>query len=456
LSEALLWAPRAWIGGHWRERVLLGVGPNGCWTRIDPDTPAPLQATVLPGPALPGQVDAHSHAFQRAFAGMAERRTSEQDDFWSWRDRMYGVALRITPEQLKAVATQLYRELLAGGYTQVCEFHYLHHSPDGARYSDPLAMSRALAEAACEAGIGLTLLPVLYERAGFSQPTLRDDQRRFATRVDEILSMRDGIRAWRLPQVDAGVAIHSLRAAAPASIQTLAQALDGDAAPIHIHIAEQTAEVDDCVAATGARPIEWLLRELPVDERWQLVHATHATPGEIDGVAHRGAGVVICPSTEGNLGDGFCDLPRWLASGAPLSTGTDSHVGRALNEELRWLEYGQRLRLQQRNVAARPGASDGATAARLFDRTLAGGAAAAGFRRWGLEVDARADLAVLDDSAAGLAGVPGSHTLDAWTFATNSPAVRETWVSGRRQWRAEDRHESAEEAFHDAMQTLWR
>jgi formimidoylglutamate deiminase len=432
VSGTLLWAPQAWVDGAWAESVLLRADAAGRWAEVQPGTPAPLQATVLPGPVLPGLVNAHSHAFQRAFAGLAERRESAHDDFWSWRERMYGVALRITPAQLQAVATQLYAELLAGGYTEVCEFHYLHHGECGAPHVEPLAMSLALANAASHAGIGLTLLPVLYERAGFTQPRLRDDQRRFATDVDAVLRMRDAIRAWKLPRVRSGVAIHSLRAAAPDSIHALARRLEGDPGPIHIHVAEQTAEVDDCLAATGARPIEWLARELPLDARWQLVHATHATPAEIAAVASSGAGVVLCPSTEANLGDGLADLPRWLASGTPLSLGSDSHVGRSWAEELRWLDYGQRLARHERNVAAWPGHFGGATAACLFERVLAGGAAAAGFARWGLTRGARADLLVLDSAAGGVLGVPASHRLDALVFATSGPPWREVWVAGRR------------------------
>ncbi|MDP1650558.1 MAG: formimidoylglutamate deiminase [Rubrivivax sp.] len=429
---ALLWAPRAWIGGRWADAVLLHAGADGHWADIDAGSAPPPQATVLPGPVLPGLVDAHSHAFQRAFAGLAERCSSEHDDFWSWRDRMYSVAARITPAQLRVVAAQLYAELLCGGYTQVCEFHYLHHDPGGVPYADALATSRALADAAAGAGIGLTLLPVLYERAGFAQAQLRPDQRRFATDVSTVLALRDGVRAWRQPRVDAGVAIHSLRAAAPASMRTLVQRLEGDAGPIHIHVAEQTAEVEDCLAATGARPIEWLARELPLDARWQLVHATHALPAEIDAVAASGAGVVLCPSTEANLGDGVADLPRWLAGGVPLTLGSDSNVCRSWAEELRWLDYGQRLLHRQRNVAALPSLHDGATAARLFDRALAGGAAAAGLPAWGLVRGARADLLVLDRHAPGLLGVPASHALDALVFATGAPALREVWVAGRR------------------------
>ena len=428
----LLWAPAAWLDGRWQTSVLLAADAAGRWQSIEAGRSAPERATRLAGPALPGLVNAHSHAFQRAFVGRAERRQSAHDDFWSWRDRMYGVALTITPDALRELATGLYRELLAGGYTQVCEFHYLHHAEDGSRYADALAMSRALADAAVAAGIGLTLLPVLYERAGFTQPALRPDQRRFATSAADVLAMRDAIRGWRLPRVDAGVAIYSLRAASPQSMRTLVDALAGDAGPIHIHVAEQTGEVEDCLAATGARPIEWLAREFALDARWQLVHATHATADEIAAVATAGAGVVICPSTEANLGDGVPDLPRWLEQGVPLAIGSDSQVSRSAAEELRWLEYAQRLALRRRNVGADPARFEGSTGARLFDACLAGGAAAAGFTRWGLVAGARADLLVLDTQAAGLAGADLADTLDAWIFATDAPAVAQTWVAGRR------------------------
>jgi formimidoylglutamate deiminase len=370
---------------------------------------------------------------------------------------MYGVALRITPAQLRAVAAQLYTELLAGGYTQVCEFHYLHHDPAGAAYADPLAMSRALVDAAQEAGIGLTLLPVLYERAGFAQPRLRAEQRRFASDVEGVLALRDGVRALRLPQVDAGVAIHSLRAAAPASLQRLLARLGDDGAPVHIHIAEQTAEVDDCLAATGARPLQWLAREVALDARWQLVHATQALPAEIAAVARSGAGVVLCPSTEANLGDGLADLPRWLDAGVPLALGSDSQVGRAWPEELRWLDYGQRLALRRRNVAAEPSRYEGATAARLFEIALAGGGGAAGQARWGLQAGARADLLVLDVRGAGLHGVPATHLLDALVFATGGAPFAEVWVAGQRRIAEgrHARHDAIARAHAAAMATLW-
>ncbi|MDH5538096.1 MAG: formimidoylglutamate deiminase, partial [Rhizobacter sp.] len=385
------------------------------------------------------------------------RREREADDFWSWRDRMYGVALRITPQQLRAVAAQLYVELLRGGYTQVCEFHYLHHAPDGQPYRDPAETSWSLADAAQGAGIGLTLLPVLYERAGFAQPDLREDQRRFRSSADAVHDMYRSIRASGRPLVNAGVAIHSLRAAAPASIDRLLTHIGDDDVPVHIHVAEQTVEVTDCLAATGARPIEWLCRGRRIDPRWQLVHATHANGEEIDAVAGRGAGIVVCPSTEANLGDGLTDLPAWLAAGVPIALGSDSHVSRSWSEELRWLEYGQRLLRRARNVAAAPSSGQPATAARLFGTVLAASGRAAGLSRWGLVVGARADMLVLDTTSPGLWGAPASHALDALVFATDAPAFREVYVAGR-QLLAEGRHvDDAGIAgrFGEVMATLW-
>ena len=451
---SLYWAPQAWVGGRWAARVLLRAGADGCWTEITPDVPAPPQAEVLSGPVLPGLVDAHSHAFQRAFAGLAERREADSDDFWSWRDRMYRVALRITPEQLRAVAAMLYAELLRGGYTQVCEFHYLQHAPDGRPYADPLTLSWALADAAADVGIGLTMLPVLYQRAGFTQPALRDDQRRFATDAAAVRALQRGLAASGRPLLNAGVAIHSLRAAEPTALAQLVEGL-GEV-PIHIHVAEQTAEVDDCLQATGLRPIEWLTRHAPLDARWQLVHATHALQGEIDAVACSGAGVVICPSTEGNLGDGFTDVPGWLDAGVPMAIGSDSHVIRTWPEELRWLEYGQRLLRRQRNVCAAPARGEPATAARLFERAREAGGAAAGFARWGLEPGARADLLVLDGQESGLRGIPAGRQLDALVFSGAAAPFRDVLIAGR--WALRDHRLAGADpgpAFEAAMQALW-
>jgi len=457
MPEHSLWAEQAWIDGRWQEAVLLDVDAQGCWSRIalGVHTP-PGHARRLPGPVLPGLVDAHSHAFQRAFVGLSERRASESDDFWSWRERMYRVALRISPAQMRAVAAQLYLELLRGGYTQVCEFHYLHHTPQGHPYEDLATMCWSLADAAGHAGIGLTLLPVLYERAGFARPQLQADQRRFAGTPEMVMALVQAVRASARRHVNAGVAIHSLRAASLPAIQSVLQQMGQDDVPIHIHVAEQTGEVDECVKNTGARPIQYLCDTLAPDARWHLVHATHTTPREIDAVARSGAGIVICPATEANLGDGLTDLALWLRCGVPMAIGSDSHVVRNWPEELRWLEYGQRLLHRKRNVAAAPGLQD-ATAARLFDAALTAGATAAGQSRWGLMPGARADALVLDTGAPGLLGIAPSHRLDAMVFAGTEPALREVLVAGAVVLR-DGRHPDQDaigSAFVGAMRALW-
>lgn len=493
-----LWTPRAWLQqpvqrsanpsqainanananattnsttAGWADNVLLTIGADGCWAQIDTGvTTPPADAQRLRGPLLPGLVNAHSHAFQRAFAGLAERRDAASDDFWSWRDRMYGVALRITPEQLQAIGAQLYLELLAGGYTQVCEFHYLQHAPDGQPYSHehanqhanqhagPLTMGWALAQAAADIGMGLTLMPVLYERAGFSQPSLRADQRRFRLDADtlwrHVQTLAAGHPAY--PLLNAGAALHSLRAAAPASIRQLAEHARDFAGPIHIHVAEQTAEVDDCLAATGHRPIAWLAAQGLLDARWQLVHATHTVPDEIAAVAASGAGVVICPTTEANLGDGLPDLRGWLDAGVPLTVGSDSHIGRDWRDELRLLDYGQRLLLRQRNVSAAPALGQTATAERLFRRACADGAQAAGLPLWGLQVGARADALQPDPADPALAGIPASHLLDALVFSSPGLRWHDVMVAGR--WVIRDGHHPQEDKilhqFRDVMRSL--
>ncbi len=467
MTTQRFWAPAAWIDGGWQQSVVLEVDARGHWSHIAAGVSAPHDAERLAGPVLPGLVDAHSHAFQRAFAGLAERREGEDDDFWSWRDRMYRVANAVTPESLRAIAAHLYVELLRGGYTQVCEFHYLQHRPDGTPYDDPLALSMALADAAGDAGIGLTLLPVLYERAGFTAPSLRPDQRRFHAGADDVWrrSQEFGARvaaAGRasLVPLNAGLAIHSVRAAAAESIarlRTLAHGFDG---PIHVHVSEQRAELRDCVAATGQTPVAWLASQGWLDARWQLVHATHVDAAEIAATAASGAGVVICPGTEGNLGDGFTDLPAWLAADVDLAIGSDSNVTRSWREELRWMEYGQRLRLERRNVCAQPGHAARPrpdTAASLFERARAGGGRAAGHATWGLVRGARADLLVIDPDDASLLGLPPARWLDALVFSSPGRPWRDVMVAGR--WALRKHHHAHVEhisaAFAQAMAGLW-
>jgi formimidoylglutamate deiminase len=420
-----LWTDAAWLGGRWQHEVLLEVDGAGRWSRIEVGRACPADARRLPGAVLPPLVNAHSHAFQRAMAGLAERREQDQDDFWSWRDAMYGVALRISPDELRSLATRLYRELLAGGYTQVVEFHYLQHQEDGAPYADELAMAWALVDAARDAGIGLTLLPVLYAHQGFGRPGLRSDQRRFASDADWV---------WRACQrlqqagVHAGVALHSLRAAHPADVDALLARVGDAELPIHIHVAEQIGEVEDCLRHHGQRPVQWLAPRL--DPRWQLVHATHLLPDEVEAIARSGAGVVLCPGTEANLGDGLPPLAPCLQAGIPLTLGSDSQVTREWREELRWLEYTQRLLARQRNVCAKPPAEP-SSAARLFEAMQAGSARAAGLADWGLRVGARADWLVLDPDAEGLEHVALERLLDALVFASRGPCFSEVGVAGR-------------------------
>ena len=457
-DATLLWAARAWLPGGWRDQVLLRIGTDGRWTEVSPGVAAPpTGATVIDAPLLPGLVNAHSHAFQRAFAGLAERRETPNDDFWSWRERMYRVALRVDAVQLRAIAAQLYVELLQGGYTQVCEFNYLQHDANGQPYPDPLTLSWALADAAADAGIGLTLMPALYERAGFAEPSLRDDQRRFATSADTVWAAASAISSRQRPLLNAGLVIHSLRAASPASIARLRQLAESFDGPIHIHVAEQRAEVDDCVAAFGQRPIEWLAQQKLLDARWHLVHATHTLPAEIDAVARSGAAVVICPSTEANLGDGLCDLPGWLAAGVPLTIGSDSHVTRDWREELRWLDYGQRLTRGQRNVSAAPESGQPSTAERLFALAAGGGAAAAGEPAWGLVAGARADALVADVDDPATLGLPASRWLDAMVFSSPARPWRDVMVAGRWVVQAHQHAQGAVIAqhFRQAMGQLW-
>ena len=446
-------APMAWVNGAWAADVLLGVGADGRWNEVTCAAPPAAQqgALRLDGPVLPGLVNGHSHAFQRSMAGLAERSDGASDDFWSWRERMYSAANRISPEQLEAIAAFLYGELLAAGYTQVCEFHYLHNAPGGRPYAEPAEMSLALMRAARRAGIGLTLLPTLYMRSGFAAAGLREDQLRFASTPDSVLRIGRSIRAQAGEGglVTTGVALHSLRAVDEAALLELAAG--AGSAPLHIHIAEQLLEVDDCVARHGRRPVEWLLDKAPVNERWNLVHATHCTPAELEGLRHRGASIVVCPSTEANLGDGVFDLARWLGQSGRWSIGSDSHVTRSWRDELRLLEYSQRLTRRQRNVAARAALRESSAAA-LFQGAVEGGSAAAGLPLAGLAPGQRADFVVIDAEAPALLGVPPGDVLDALVFSSPEARLAQVFVSGRR---VEPATPEMRARFVSAMRALW-
>lgn len=446
-------AAQAWVAGAWAHDVLLEVGTDGLWSQVivgcsEADRTG---AEVLEGPVLPGLVDAHSHAFQRTIAGLAECAAPGRDDFWSWRNRMYAAALRIGPEQLETIAAFLYTELLRAGYTQVCEFHYLHNDVDGTPYAVPLEMSLALVRAAQRTGIGLTLLPTLYMRSGFGAKGLTEDQCRFASTPESVLRIAAEVRQAGSDSrnITAGIALHSLRAVDEGVFSDVVTAAREGRMPVHIHIAEQQLEVEDCIRWHGQRPIEWLLDHVSVDQHWNLVHATRSTLEEMAMVRELDASIVICPSTEANLGDGFFDLRGWLEIGGRWSIGSDSNVTRSPIEELRLLEYSQRLSLRERNVAARAAGAD-STAGVLFNGALNGGSGAAGQPCGGLAVGQRADFCVPDPSSAALAGVPGPRLLDALVFSSPGTTMVRVCVAGRDV----DLHPATGE-FAALMSELW-
>ena len=433
LSAAKLWTPEGW-----RSDASVSVidarhidAPMGA-----PSTPRGIAASWV----VPGIANLHSHAFQRAMAGLAEHQTNPEDSFWTWRETMYRFAARMTPDSVYAVATQLYAEMLEAGYTTVCEFHYLHHAPDGRPYDDPAAMSRALVAAARDTGIRLTLLPVLYMTGGFDGRPLSDRQRRFGHDVDAFLHLLDLLCEDAGGRVHVGCAFHSLRAVPEPAMRAMLAALP-PAMPIHIHIAEQVGEVQDCVALRGARPVEWLLANAPVDERWTLVHATHLTPDEVRGIARSNAVVAICPTTEANLGDGLFPLRDYLDAGGRWGIGSDSHISVSPVEELRWLEYGQRLATRHRNIAVRPATpSVGET---LLRGVAASAADASGHAIGTLAPGRCADWIELDAEAPAFAGMREADALDRWIFSGNRNLVRNVHVDGV-QVVADGRHRDRE------------
>ncbi len=429
-----LFATHALLPTGWAQNVLLSWNENGQLTQVQPDTATPpKEAATATGPLIPGTPNLHSHAFQRALAGLTEYRGGAQDSFWSWRTLMYRFAAKLGPGQLEAIAFGLYVEMLEAGYTAVCEFHYIHHDTDGQPYADDATLALALLRAAQRAGIGLTLLPVLYQTSGFGGLDPHEGQRRFIRSTDSMLRLLERLK----PPCDAqaarlGLAPHSLRAVPPEALREALAGLDAlDAtAPVHIHIAEQTQEVDACIAWSGQRPVAWLLDHADVNRRWCLVHATHMDADEYTQATASGAVAGLCPSTEANLGDGIFDLPAWQAAGGAWGLGSDSHVCVNAAEELLLLEYSQRLATRQRNVAATKAQPHVASAMTLA--AVQGGAQAAGRAIGGLAVGQQADFVLLDGQHPALQGLSAHDMLSAHVFASHrSSAIDAVWVGGQ-------------------------
>ncbi|MBX3484684.1 formimidoylglutamate deiminase [Phenylobacterium sp.] len=431
---ATLWFEHALLPTGWAERVRLTIDADGVITTVQPDVD-PRPADARHACAVPGLANLHSHAFQRAMAGLTETRGPAADDFWTWRAWMYRFLDRLTPDDVRVIAAQAYAEMLESGFTRVGEFHYLHHAPDGAAYAARAEMAAAIAAAAEETGAALTLLPVFYAHATFGGAPPLPGQRRFVCDVDgfgRLLEASAAI-AGRLPDGRIGVAPHSLRAVTPDELAAVTAMTGG---PVHIHAAEQVKEVDDCVAWSGRRPVEWLL-DRGLDARWCLIHATHLTADETAGLARAGAVAGLCPITEANLGDGVFPAADYLASGGAFGVGTDSNVVIDAAEELRALEYAQRLTRRARNVLAdREGASTGAV---LFARALAGGAQALADPAAAIQPGRPADIVALDLDHPSLVGRRGDAILDAWIFGAGARAVAAVWRRGR-QVVADGRH----------------
>ncbi|MBS0454661.1 MAG: formimidoylglutamate deiminase [Proteobacteria bacterium] len=444
MTRSLL-AADALLPGGWAKDVLLTWNDAGELAQVQAGAQAGQGAAVARGPVIPGMPNLHSHAFQRGFAGLTEHRAGEQDSFWSWRTLMYRFAARLGPEHMEAIATWLYAEMLEAGYTSVCEFQYVHHQADGRAYADDATLSLALLRAATKVGIGFTLLPVLYQTSGFGGLAPNEGQRRFIRTTDSMLGLLESLK----PACDAqgarlGLAPHSLRAVPPDALRNAVAGLGAmdPSAPIHIHIAEQTKEVDDCLAWSGQRPVEWLLDHAPVDARWCLVHATHMNDAEYQRGAASGAVAGLCPTTEANLGDGIFDFAKWRGHGGAWGVGSDSHATVNAAEELLMLEYSQRFASRQRNVGATAAQPHVATALTLA--AVQGGAQAAARPVAGLAVGQRADFVVLDAQHLALQGLSAPDMLSAHVFASHrTSAIDAAWVGGRERVSA-GRH-----ALHD-------
>ncbi len=437
-----LFAERALLASGWADGVLLETGGEGLIRALTTGVRCPPpDCERVAGAVLPGMPNLHSHAFQRAFAGATERRGPGGDSFWTWREAMYRLVSKVDPDALESVATQLFVEMLEAGYTSVGEFHYLHHDRDGRSYACLTETSERIVAAAQRTGIALTLLPVLYTASGFGGEAPAPGQRRFVNDSERYARLLETLfsRHGRREGMRIGAAPHSLRAVTPQDLRRALRTLedlDPDA-PVHIHVAEQVREVEDCVRWCGRRPVEWLLEHAGVDGRWCLVHATHLTEAECAALAASEATVALCPTTEANLGDGSFPAAAFLEAGGSFGIGSDSHVSVSPVEELRWLEYGQRLVHRRRALLASEGTpSVGRT---LYEHAARNGARALGLAAGALEAGRRADLVAIDTGLPALASRCGDELLDAMVFAGNVNPVRDVMVGGR--WRVrEGRH----------------
>jgi formimidoylglutamate deiminase len=411
----------------WATNVRVAVSMGRIAT-LERDVP-PAAGDERVGIALPGMCNVHSHGFQRGMAGLTEYRGPAADNFWSWRELMYRFVARMTPEDIEAITAQAYVEMLEGGFTRVGEFHYVHHDAAGIPYADPAETAARVAAAAQDSGIALTLLPVFYAHSGFGGAAPSEGQRRFVCDIDGFERLLAASRRVVAGQGDTviGVAPHSLRAVTPEELARVV-ALAGDG-PIHIHAAEQAGEVAQCVAWSGARPVEWLLQHAQVDDRWCLIHSTHLDDREVTDLARSGAVAGLCPITEANLGDGIFPATKFSAARGAFGIGSDSNVSLSVADELRQLEYSQRLRDRARNLAG--GAQSQSTGRALFDAAVRGGAQALGVTS-AIAIGAAADFVTLDRESPAFASRSGDALLDSFVFAAGKGGIDGVWRGGRR------------------------
>jgi formimidoylglutamate deiminase len=424
-----LWFPSALLPGGWAVGVRLTLD-DGIIACVETGA-GPSAGDECHGIALPGLPNLHSHAFQRAMAGLTEHRDGAgRDDFWTWREAMYRFVDRLGPDEVEAIAALAFAEMLETGFTRVGEFHYLHHDQAGRPYADPAELATRIIAAAASTGIGLTLLPTFYSHSNFGGLPPTPGQRRFLTDLDGFARLLDEARrtAAGLPGTVVGVAPHSLRAVTPDELRVVMPM--AGTGPVHIHVAEQLREVEDCLEWSGRRPVEWLLDNQPVDARWCLIHATHTTAAERSGIASRGAVVGLCPITEANLGDGVFDTRAFQAAGGHFGVGTDSNVLIDAAGELRLLEYTQRLKARGRNVlASGPHLSTGRT---LFEASYRAGSRALGVPGGGLATGLPADIVTLAPDHPAIIARSDDAIIDSWVFAARSGAIESVWVRGRK------------------------